>query len=349
MKHLIFIILFFFCCLHANSQDYLKLAGDCFDKGDYECAKRNYTFFQTFEGSDMNEQIQIADECYKTLIIADAFYNEKEFEKARDRYQTVLEKNPNDIYAKKQYDLCINEINRLTSDNTVSQTKNQLNIEMVAVQGGSFTMGCTSEQGADCEKNEIPSHQVSVSDFYIGKYEVTQAQWKAVMGKNPSKNQGDSLPVENVSWTDVQKFISCLNDLTGKEYRLPSEAEWEFAARGGNKSKKYKYCGSNELDNVAWYSSNSVSKTHVIGSKSANELGIHDMSGNVLEWCGDLYGLYSNNAKNNPKGPVTGSTRVIRGGSWNNYSQIARVSYRYGWDPNYRSNNLGFRLALSSN
>ena len=372
MKNVIFLTLFLLCCLQTNGQDYLQEANDCFEKGDYECAKRNYTFFQTFDGRDMSEQIQKADECYKSLIIADAFYVEKEFEKARDRYKTVLEKNSNDSYAKKQYEACNKELKLPTSESSLSQiptknntasplpslssnfsdfteTANNLNIEMVAVQGGTFFMGCTQEQGKDCDGDEKPNHQVTVSDFYIGKYEVTQAQWMMVMEKNRSKNKGNSLPVENVTWKEVQEFISRLNTQTVNQYRLPTEAEWEYAARGGNKSRKYKYSGSNDLDSVAWYISNSGNKTHVVGSKSANELGVHDMSGNVCEWCNDRYGSYSSNEQTNPQGPIKGSFRVFRGGGWYNRAITARVSYRhYDW-PNNSYAYLGFRLACSSN
>jgi len=372
MKNVIFFTLFLLCCLQANGQDYLQLANECFEKGDYECAKRNYTFFQTLDGEDMSAQIQKADECYKTLIIADAFYAEKDFEKARDRYKIVLDKNPKDPHSKKQFDSCVSKLNRSTMKNTDSQvslpynttsqylpgfsnfenfteTTNLLFIEMVAVQGGSFMMGCTPEQGDDCAESEKPDNMVTVSDYYIGKYEVTQAQWKAVMGENRSKNKGDTLPVENVTWTEIQEFISRLNTKTGKNYRLPTESEWEYAARGGNKSRKYKYSGSNDLDSVAWYIGNSDNKTHIVGSKSANELGIFDMSGNVWEWCNDRYGSYINNEQINPPGLVNGSYRVFRGGSWYSNAGASRVSNRLYDNSEFRYAYLGFRLAHSSN
>ena len=171
-----------------------------------------------------------------------------------------------------------------------TETRNNLNIQMVAVQGGTFTMGCTSEQGDDCYDDERPAHRVTVSDFYIGKYEVTQAQWRAVMGFNPSYFKGDNLPVETVSWDDVMDFIHKLNSLTGRQYRLPTEAEWEYAARGGN---NYKYSGSNSAGNVAWYGYNSSRTTHPVGTKSANGFGLYDMSGNVYEWCSDWYRAYN--------------------------------------------------------
>jgi formylglycine-generating enzyme required for sulfatase activity len=218
---------------------------------------------------------------------------------------------------------------------------------MVAVQSGTFTMGCTADQD-NCANDEKPAHQVTVSSYYIGKYEVTQAQWKAVMGSNPSHFQGDDLPVENVSWNDVQDFLAQLKNLTGKNYRLPTEAEWEYAARGGSKSRNTQYSGAYSPDNCAWYSNNSGSKTHPVGTKLSNELGIYDMSGNVWEWCNDWYGSYSSDPQTNPHGAYSGSTRVIRGGSWNFVAWIVRVSFRYAFTPVYRDYDLGFRLACSS-
>ena len=219
--------------------------------------------------------------------------------------------------------------------------------ELVFVEGGTFTMGCTSEQGVDCYESEKPSHQVTVSSFQMGKYEVTQAQWRAVMGNNPSSFSGcDDCPVENVSWNDAQAYISKLNQQTGKSYRLPTEAEWEFAARGGKQSKGYKYSGSNTLGSVAWYADNSSSQTHAEGQKQANELGIYDMSGNVWEWCEDWYGGYSSSSQTNPKGPQNRSFRVLRGGSWNYVAKDCRVSDRRYYYPVYRNSSGGFRLVL---
>ena len=221
-------------------------------------------------------------------------------------------------------------------------------IEMVYVEGGTFTMGATLEQDRDAYYRELPTHIVALDSYYIGKYEVTQRLWKAVMGNNPSAFVGDDLPVECVSWNDVQEFLSKLNRMTGKKYRLPTEAEWEFAARGGNRSCGYNYSGGNSIGDVAWCAWNSDSKTHAVGTKSPNELGIYDMSGNVLEWCQDWYGSYSSSSQRNPKGPNSGSYRVYRGGSWCDYGWLCRVSYRKSSDhPFYGGNRHGFRLALS--
>ncbi len=209
--------------------------------------------------------------------------------------------------------------------------------EMVLVEGGRFQMGCTVEQGDDCLSREKPAHWVSLDDFHIGKYEVTQAQWKAVMSNNPSyfKEDCDNCPVESVSWEDVQKFIQKLNELTGKQYRLPTEAEWEYAARGGEANK---YAGSNDLDEVAWHGGNSGIKTHPVGRKSSNGYGLNDMSGNVYEWCSDWYKGYEVTDH-------TGSRRVIRGGSWDANPRNCRVSYRHLDGPYYRNNSIGFRVA----
>ena len=221
-------------------------------------------------------------------------------------------------------------------------------LAMVYVSGGMFTMGATSEQGSDAENDEKPAHNVTLSGYYIGKYEVTQELWEAVMGSNPSYFKGDNLPVERVSWNDVQEFLRKLNAMTGKRYRLPTEAEWEFAARGGNSSRGYKYSGGNSLGSVAWYYDNSGSRTHAVGTKSPNELGIYDMSGNVLEWCQDWYNssYYGSSPRTNPQGPNSGSYRVNRGGSWSDFARFCRVSYRLFNTPGYRCHNLGFRLAL---
>ena len=224
---------------------------------------------------------------------------------------------------------------------------NKLINNMVYVSGGTFTMGATSEQGSDALKNEEPTHSVTLSSFYLCKYEVTQALWRAVMGNNPSRFKGNSLPVEQVSWNDCQTFISRLNNLTGKNFRLPTEAEWEYAARGGNRSRGYKYSGSNALSDVAWYEDNSGDKTHPVGSKSPNELGLYDMSGNVWEWCSDWYGTYSSSSQTNPTGASRGSNRVRRGGGWGNDASYCRSSFRIYDAPDDRYYFLGLRLALS--
>lgn len=240
----------------------------------------------------------------------------------------------------------------VSGSNTISiPVKNGISIEMVKVEAGTFMMGATSEMKDsydDPDSDEKPVHQVTLTnDYYMGKYEVTQALWQAVMGSNPSNFKGDNLPVEEVSWNDCQEFISKLNSLTGRKFRLPTEAEWEYAARGGKKSRGYQYSGSSNISDVAWYDGNSGDKTHPVGTKQANELGIYDMSGNVWEWCSDRYGSYSSFSQTNPTGATSGSRHVNRGGSWAKNVRRSSPSCRYGAIYVDRDLDLGFRLALS--
>ncbi|MDD4847498.1 MAG: formylglycine-generating enzyme family protein [Bacteroidales bacterium] len=242
-----------------------------------------------------------------------------------------------------------NDTPKMFEDFTV--TINDVTFEMIAVEGGTFMMGSqnTDPSGANYDEeafdNESPVHQVTLSDFYIEKYEVTQAQWRAIIGDNPSYFSGcDDCPVEQVSWNDIQDFLQKLNALTGKNFVLPTEAQWEFAARGGNKSNGYKYSGSNTLGNVGWYYYNSGSTTHRVGQKIPNELGIYDLSGNVWEVCQDWKGSYSSGSQTNPTGPALGSFRVLRGGSWCNSAMGCRVSCRFSHASSFYD--TGFRVAL---
>ena len=239
-----------------------------------------------------------------------------------------------------------------SGSNTISiPVKDGISIDMVKVEAGTFMMGATSEMKDsydDPDSDEKPVHQVTLTnDYYMGKYEVTQALWEAVMDSNPSNSKGDNLPVETVSWNDCQDFISKLNSMTGRKFRLPTEAEWEYAARGGKKSRGYQYSGNSNISDVAWYDGNSGSKTHPVGTKQANELGIYDMSGNVYEWCQDWYGSFSSSSQTNPTGADSGSSRVFRGGSWYGNARYCRLSFRDCTPPDCRGYNLGLRLALS--
>ncbi len=218
---------------------------------------------------------------------------------------------------------------------------------MVYVKGGEFYMGATPEQESDYFEDEKPSHEVTLSHFYIGKYEVTQEEWLAIMGYNPSEFIGMKRPVENVSWEDCQLFIKKLNTITGKHFRLPTEAEWEYAARGGI-FHGYKYSGSDFIDDVAWYSNNRTfdNGTSIVGAKSPNNLGLYDMSGNVGEWCNDWYEPYKMDRQNNYKGPLTGSFKVFRGGNWGSSAKSCRVSCRSTAIVTEANIFLGFRLAL---
>lgn len=224
--------------------------------------------------------------------------------------------------------------------------------KMIKVVGWSFIMGgAIAEQEDDAYDWEGPAHPVTLSDYYIGQTQVTQALWKAVMGSNPSNFKGDNLPVEKVSWDDCQTFIEKLNsmlfnELGGKRFALPTEAQWEWAARGGNTGKGYKYAGTNYIEYMAWYKDNSGGKTHPVAQKQPNELGLFDMSGNVSEWCQDWYGRFSSDAQTNPQGPASGTYRVIRGGSWDDHAENCHVSYRNGLEPDAANNDLGLRLCL---
>ena len=239
-----------------------------------------------------------------------------------------------------------------SGSNTISiPVKDGISIDMAKVEAGTFMMGATSEMKDsydDPDSDEKPVHQVTLTnDYYMGKYEVTQALWQAVMGSNPSNFKGDNLPVEEVSWNDCLEFISKLISLTGRNFRLPTEADWEYAARGGKKSRSYQYSGSSNISDVAWYDGNSVNKTHPVGTKQANELGIYDMTGNVWEWCSEWYGFYSSSSQTNPTGADSGSSRVFRGGSWYGNARYCRLSFRDCTPPDCRGYNLGLRLALS--
>ena len=224
---------------------------------------------------------------------------------------------------------------------------NGIEYPMVYVPGGSFMMG---SEDNDAHSYEKPIHRVTLSSYYIGKYEVTQDLWEAVMGSNPSYFKGNRKPVEQVSWNNCKEFVRKLNSLTGQNFRLPTEAQWEFAARGGNSSYGYKYSGSDDIDNVAWHDSNSKDRTHNVGTKSPNELGIYDMSGNVYEWCNDWSdtdsGGYGSSPVTNPSGPSSGRCRMYRGGSWDTSAWSCRVSYRFAFTPDFRTKTLGLRLCL---
>lgn len=216
-------------------------------------------------------------------------------------------------------------------------------LELARVDAGTFTMGAMDGENYD---NEVPHRVTLTRDFYLGKTEVTQAQWKAVMGNNPSYFKGDDLPVENVSWNDAMEFCRKLNEMgkapDGWKFTLPTEAQWEYASRGGNKSRGHKYSGSNDVGEVAWYEGNN---THPVATKGANELGLYDMSGNVWEWCLDRYDSYSGDATD-PSGPSDGSFRVNRGGSWRSYARNCRSADRGSNVPGRRGSDRGFRLAL---
>lgn len=225
---------------------------------------------------------------------------------------------------------------------------NGVTFNMVRAVGSSFFMG-TPDSDTDADNDEKPQHLVTLNDFYIGETLVTQTLWKAVMETEPFYFEGENLPADNVSWDDCQEFLKKLNQKTGLVFRLPTEAEWEYAARGGRNNIGYKYAGSNEIDEVAWYNGNSGKETHPVKGKNPNELGIYDMSGNLMEWCQDFYDsdYYKNSPSNNPCKNSYGHDRVLRGGSWlTGNDNSCRVSNRFSDRPDHYSNNYGFRLVL---
>jgi formylglycine-generating enzyme required for sulfatase activity len=225
---------------------------------------------------------------------------------------------------------------------------NGVQFRMKYVEGGTFMMGASGDD-SEAAYLERPRHSVTLDNFYIAETQVTQELWQVVMGSNPSHFKGDiHWPVECVSWNDCQKFIEKLNTITGRTFSLPTEAQWEYAARGGKKSKGYKFSGSNSLGDVAWYGGNSNNTTYPVAQKHANELGLYDMTGNVREWCLDWFdsNYYANSPQNNPQGPSSGGSRVLRGGGWGDDPERCRVSCRYDEAPEYPDGDFGLRLSL---
>ena len=325
--------------------------------------------------------IALKDVVFDGNIIGDAVYNTGEYivyitdgsRKLTIRHENYLPLTISfaDFDIDKVKSSCTYRLTILTGGNAVAKDKsgpntpipitvNDVTFNMIKVDGGTFFMGATSDVTDEWDElsvisgmtgqwdNEKPKHQVTLSSYYMAETEVTQALWKTVMGNNPSWFIGDKFPVEQVSWEECQEFISKLNEATNRTFRLPTEAEWEFAARGGNKSGHTTFSGSNSIDDVAWYWQNCGLKTCPVKTKKANELGIFDMTGNVKEWCQDWYGSYDSNAQTNPTGPSNGDLRVCRGGSYKDEEEDCRLSYRIGKDPSRdRDNSTGFRLVLS--
>ena len=284
--------------------------------------------------------------CVLLVFIGFKSCGEQEYEP--EPTPVIIEEESNDVM---NDSIASSAVQQKPTGSSLSFTANGVTFKMMPVAAGSFMMGATSEQKEPWD-DEKPVHRVTLTkDYYMGETEVTQALWRAVMGSNPSNFKGNNRPVEQVSWNDCQTFIRKLNSLlagrlpSGKSFRLPTEAEWEFAARGGNRSNKYQYSGSNNLSSVAWYGDSNGS-THDVKGKSPNELGLYDMSGNVWEWCNDYWGDYTSSSQTDPSGPSSGPYRVDRGGSWNNDAGYCRVALRNSCTPASRNNNLGLRLAL---
>lgn len=273
-------------------------------------------------------------------------------QKENDNLTIEVERNFKMIERKGVISVNVGDVSS-TIEITQSGCKWYDSFEMVDVEAGVFYMGAQKANpigmnyDASAYEIESPVRQVSISVFSIGKFEVTQAQWTAAMGNNPSTNRGEHLPVENVTWEQVQEFIALLNEKSSLHYRLPTEAEWEFAAKGGSCSENLIYSGYSVLGSCGWYYSNSESTTHEIGSKAPNELGIFDMSGNVREWCNDWLDYYSSTNENSPQGPSEGHVKVNRGGSYSTPAVNCRNTYRHSNYPYESAHDLGFRLALS--
>ncbi|PKP28327.1 MAG: formylglycine-generating enzyme family protein [Bacteroidetes bacterium HGW-Bacteroidetes-19] len=244
---------------------------------------------------------------------------------------------------------CKKTIKMAWSRNTTTHQKKliqELIQELIYVDGGTFLMGCNTPKDTQCVEAEFPSHLVTLDPFFIGKFEITQLLWVKIMDHDPNTYKGNTLPVTSISWDDCQEFIKRLNHITSLNFALPTEAQWEFAARGGIKSKNTPFAGSKEINEVAWYKGNSKLMYQSIGTLAPNELGLHDMSGNVWEWCSDFYGPYSTEQQKNPKGPESGVNRVYRGGSWLDNQSYIRITTRNCGRPDYKMNCLGFRLIL---
>ncbi len=363
--------------IHYLKPDYLGKCPICqsdYDITDSYCKKCAYKFFDELEKSaaDKTELIQEKSREKKHRDIWKRSQQdttrdkdlEKELELLRDKVKKLesqieskkmelvnreLQLKASEKY-RKQLEL---QLSGIKDKHTHQEKENVLEIKldenvkfkMIYVEGGTFMMGA-KEEDLEAFEWEKPAHQVKLSSYYIGETVVTQALWEAVMGDNPSIFSGENHPVENVSWDKCQDFILKLNEKTKRNFRLPTEAEWEFAARGGNKSKGCKYAGGDDIDIVAHYGRKTGIGTHPVAQKQPNELGLYDMTGNVWEWCQDRYGEYASVPKNNPKGPKRGDKRVFRGGSWFKEAKCCRNTYRYNITPSYHDNNLGLRLAL---
>lgn len=333
------------CVMYVDEEERANIQADRLEKVPLKAGE----YMLRFESTE-NSQDVVEDDAF-SMPDRDKIYNVDLLTQKQERERKEQERKERDGRERMERE-AREEQERVERECRERETRcefeeNGVEFKMVKVEGGRFEMGATAEQGGDAYGDEKPAHEVELDDYYIGETVVTQELWKAVMGNNPSYYKGDSnLPVESVSWDDAQMFIQKLNGMTGKKFGLPTEAQWEYAARGGRKSKGYKYSGSDNIDEVAWYGRNSDGQTHPVKEKKANELGLYDMSGNVWEWCHDWAGNYNDKKQENPMGSLSGSFRVFRSGSWNDVARYCRVSYRNYSNPEFRSYNLGFRLSM---
>jgi len=381
MKYIFIIIVLFVACVDVSAQfldinaltekaedgdvEALELLGECYYNGtgmDKKYYDKAIPYLKQAAGKGSSKSMFYLYQCYnfgrgvtENETEATSWLRKAAIAGHEVAFEHYVERFPNEkdeiVRLQEQWKKEHSYKVEVTSENNLVFTVNDVSFTMIYVPGGTFTMGATSEQGRDAAKNESPTHQVTLSSFHIGQTEVTQDLWQTVMGCNPSNFKGNKRPVERVSWDDCQTFINKLNSMTGLRFRLPTEAEWEFAARGG-KSGGTKYAGSSSIDIVAWYGGNNKSSnsldygTRDVATKQPNGLGIYDMTGNVWEWCQDWRGSYSSDSQTNPQGPSKGSSHVSRGGCWSNAARSCRVSCRLNFTQDCRVNFLGLRLAL---
>lgn len=309
-----------------------------------KCERANFLI----KSEDYDEAIKIMEECMKQkdtipevrFSAGLAYYYSGNMKKAKKLFSDILA--PGNTILKNP-----SLISKSAKHLALIDAEESAGIDMVLVKGGSFILGCQDGRDVECESQTKPPHPVKVGDYYIGKHEVTQALWTKVMGYNPSRFKGcEQCPVENVSWDSVQVFLKKINRMyPGLGFRLPTLAEWEYAARGGRKSKGYTFIGSNNGLEVGWYDENSGNKTHPVGEKKPNELGLYDMGGNVWEWCSDWFGPYTEDEAVNPTGPLTGTHKAYKGGAWQYSSQYTRPAHRGDLNSYEFNDDHGFRLA----
>ncbi|MDR2823847.1 MAG: formylglycine-generating enzyme family protein [Prevotellaceae bacterium] len=329
----------------SRFKELMSSADSCFNVFDYKAAESAYQMAaQTAQKSENQNDVQIAlkkIDCCQQLSMANDLMTQKKFDEARTKYISAKAIGCiNDKQAKQMIDNCnlaIANANQMINTNIIAPIAK----DMVLIKGGIFMMGCES----NCKEGETPVHQVVLKNFYLGKHEITQAQWEVIMGYNPSPAINGDFPVTNVSYSEIQEFVAKLNAVSGLVYRLPTESEWEFAARGGSKSQHTIYSGSNAADYVAWFAENSGNTLHPIGVKEPNELDIFDMSGNAAEWCSDWRSNYTGGFHLYPVGPKNGTEHIVRGGGYDDNVDFLRVFFRFSAEPDTKNPKIGFRLA----